>query len=38
MIHDGNVVLHEDTDVLLDKYAVLKVDEAAYENLTRHIF
>lgn len=35
MIHDGNVVLHEDTDVLLDKYAVLKVDEAAYEKLDR---
>ena len=35
MIHDGNVVLHEDTDVLLDKYAVLKVDEAAYEKLDK---
>lgn len=35
MIHDGNVVLHEDTDVLLDKYAVLKVDEAAYERLDK---
>ena len=27
MLHDGRIVLHEDTDVLLDKYAVIKVDE-----------
>ncbi len=35
MLHDGKVVLHEDTDVLLDKYAVLKVNEAAYEKLDK---
>lgn len=35
MLHDGRIVLHEDTDVLLDKYAVIKVDEAAYEKIDR---
>lgn len=27
MIHEGKIVLHEDTDVLLSDYAVLKMDE-----------
>ena len=35
MLHDGRIVLHEDTDVLLDKYAVIKVDEAAYEKIDK---
>lgn len=35
MLHDGKVILHEDTDVILDKYAVLKLDEAAYEKLDK---
>ena len=26
MIHDGKIILHEDTDVLLSDYALLKVD------------
>lgn len=36
MIHDGKVILHEDTDVLLSGYAVIKVDEAAYSKLDKH--
>lgn len=35
MIHDGNIVLHEDTDVLLSDYAVLKVTAEEYVSLDR---
>ena len=27
MIHNGSIILHEETDVLLGEYAILKVDE-----------
>jgi len=35
MIHDGKLVLHEETDVLLDEYGVLKLDEKQYEKLDK---
>lgn len=35
MIHNGNIVMHEDTDVLLSDYALLKVDEQQYQNLDK---
>ena len=35
MIHQGNVILHEDTDVLLSDYALLKVDEEEYAGLDK---
>lgn len=35
MIHEGKIILHEDTDVLLDQYAVLKVSEAQYAALDK---
>ncbi|WP_026518489.1 ABC transporter ATP-binding protein [Butyrivibrio sp. MC2021] len=35
LIHDGKIVLHEDTDAILSNYGVLKVDEAAYEKLDK---
>ncbi|MCI9190970.1 MAG: ABC transporter ATP-binding protein [Lachnospiraceae bacterium] len=35
MIHEGRIVLHEDTDVLLSDYAVLKVDERQYDTLDK---
>lgn len=35
MIHEGKIVLHEDTDVLLSDYAVLKMDERQYETLDK---
>ncbi len=35
MIHDGKIVLHEDTDVLLSDYALLKVNAEQYETLER---
>ena len=35
MIHEGKIVLHEETDVLLSEYAVLKVDEKQYESMDK---
>ncbi len=35
LIHNGEIVLHEDTDTILSNYAVLKVDEEAYEKLDK---
>ena len=33
MIHEGRIILHEDTDVLLSDYALLKVNEEQYSRL-----
>lgn len=35
MIDDGRIVLHEETDILLSDYAVLKVTEEQYEKLDK---
>ncbi len=35
MLHRGRIILHEDTDVLLDRYALLKVDEAEFAALDK---
>lgn len=35
MINNGSIVLHEETDVLLSSYAVLKVDVEQYERLDK---
>ncbi len=35
LINDGKLVLHEDTDVILGQYGILKVDEAQYEKLDK---
>ncbi|MCD8144243.1 MAG: ABC transporter ATP-binding protein [Oscillospiraceae bacterium] len=35
MIHKGKVILHEDTDVLLGAYALLKVDTKQYAELDK---
>lgn len=35
LIHDGRMILHEDTDELLERYGVLKVDESTYENMDK---
>ena len=35
MIHDGKIVLHEDTDVLLSDYTLLKVSAEQYETLEK---
>ncbi len=33
LIHDGKMIIHEDTDVILEQYGVLKVSEEQYEKL-----
>lgn len=35
MIHEGKIIMHEDTDVLLSDYAVLKVDAEQYVHLDK---
>lgn len=35
LIHNGKVVLHEDTDVLLGSYAQLKVSDADYDRMDK---
>ena len=35
MLHNGKIVLREDTDVILGEYAVLKLTAAAYEKLDK---
>ena len=35
LIDQGKVILHEDTDVLLSDYGILKVDETQFEKLDR---
>ena len=35
MIHEGKITMHEDTDVLLSDYAILKVDEQQYQNIDK---
>lgn len=35
MIHNGKVILHEDTDILLDSYALIKVNEEQFTKLDK---
>ena len=35
MIHEGRIIMHEDTDVLLSDYALLKVSEKQYVEMDR---
>ncbi len=35
LINDGKIILHEDTDKLLDRYGVLKVDEETFRSIDR---
>lgn len=35
MIHEGKIILHEETDVLLSDYAILKMDAAQYARLDK---
>ena len=35
MIDNGNVILHEDTDVLLDEYGILKITAKEYEAMDK---
>lgn len=36
MIDNGKIILHEETDVLISSYAVLKVDAGQWEKLDKH--
>ena len=36
LIHEGKIILHEDTDRILSSYAILKVDEKTYEEMDRN--
>ena len=36
MIDDGKIILHEDTDVLLSNYAILKVDVQTYGSIDKN--
>lgn len=39
MIQEGQIVLHEDTDVILSEYGLLKMDESQYTAIDKeHIF
>lgn len=35
LIHQGKILLHEDTDVILSDYGVIKVDEQTFQKLDR---
>lgn len=35
MIHNGKMILHEDTDVLLDRYGLIKADPEQYAKLDK---
>ena len=35
MIHEGRIIFHEDTDVLLNEYGLLKVDEKRFGELDK---
>lgn len=35
MIHNGRIIMHEDTDRILGEYAVLKLSDAAYGEIDR---
>ncbi|MDD6327756.1 MAG: ABC transporter ATP-binding protein [Eubacteriales bacterium] len=35
MIHEGKIVLHEDTDVLLSNYALMKLEKETYEKIDK---
>ena len=35
MIHEGKIVLHEETDHILEDYGFLKISEQEYENLDK---
>ena len=35
MIHEGNIILHEETDVLLSNYALVKVSQEQYGQMDK---
>lgn len=35
MIHEGKIILHEDIDVIMDQYAIIKVDEKMFDQIDK---
>ena len=35
MLHEGHIILHEEMDILLSRYGLIKADEAQYEKLDK---
>ena len=35
LIHNGKILLHEDTDILLSEYGILKVTEEQYQQMEK---
>ncbi len=35
LIHDGKIILHEDVNVIIDQYAILKMSEEVYASLEK---
>ncbi|HKM34323.1 MAG TPA: ABC transporter ATP-binding protein [Lachnospiraceae bacterium] len=35
LIHNGKIILHEDTDTIMDQYAVIKVDKQLYDKVDK---
>lgn len=35
LIHEGKILLHEDTDVILSDYGIIKVDESRFQELDK---
>ena len=35
MIHKGNIILHEDTDVLLNEYGLIKADKEQFDKMDK---
>ena len=35
MIQNGEIIMHEETDILLDSYGILKVEEISYKSLDK---
>ena len=38
MIDEGKIVMHEETDVLLNEYGLLKVREEQYEKIRQELY
>lgn len=38
LIHNGRIILHEDTDAIVEQYGVLKVNESSLESWIKVTF
>ena len=35
MIHEGHIILHEETDIILGQYGIIKAEEALYQHMDK---